>query len=249
MPHRPYIRTHSSANPTIVMIHGIVGSPRHFDFLIPLIPDSWNVYNLLLPGHGQGVREFGQSSMSQWKAHVAQCLDAVCAQTDTVLVVAHSMGTLFAIEEALRRPQIRGLFLLAVPLCPFVRPKTALASCKLSLGLGKNDPIACAMSADGGVTLSGKPWAYFPWIPRFVELLLQCRRTCRLLPRLQCPTIAFESKPDELVALRSYALLQQNPSVEAILLTESGHFRYSPPEAAMIKDRFSLLLQKQFPDG
>ncbi len=248
MPHRPFIRNHGSSRPTVVMIHGIVGSPRHFDFLIPLIPDNWNIYNLLLPGHGQGVREFGQSSMAQWKAHVADCLDRVCAQTDTVLVVAHSMGTLLAIEEALRRPQIRGLFLLAVPLCPFIRPKTALASCKLSLGLGKNDPIASAMTADGSVALSSKPWAYLPWIPRFGELLIQCRRTCKLLSQLRCPTLAFQSRPDELVSMRSYSLLRQNPYVETILLEQSGHFRYSVAEECLIKDRFSQLLQKQFPD-
>ena len=65
--HKEYIREADHANTAILMIHGIFGTPRHFDDIVKLVPDNWSVYNILLDGHGKGVREFSRTSMVKCK--------------------------------------------------------------------------------------------------------------------------------------------------------------------------------------
>ena len=88
----------------ILFVHGILGTPRHFAPFLPYVPASWSVCNLLLEGHGGSVRDFSHAAMAQWKQQVHAALDALLAEHDRVLITAHSMGTLFAIQEALQRP-------------------------------------------------------------------------------------------------------------------------------------------------
>ena len=66
MDHSEYIRVNSSET-AVLMIHGIAGTPAHFRELIPVIPEDWAVYNILLDGHGKNVEDFGRSSMQKWK--------------------------------------------------------------------------------------------------------------------------------------------------------------------------------------
>lgn len=99
----------------ILFVHGILGTPRHFAPFLPYVPASWSVCNLLLEGHGGSVRDFSHAAMAQWKQQVHAALDALLAEHDRVLITAHSMGTLFAIQEALQRP-VTELFLLNPPL-------------------------------------------------------------------------------------------------------------------------------------
>ena len=64
--HKEFIKEAEGANTAILMIHGIFGTPRHFDDIISLVPDNWSVYNILLDGHGKGVKEFSRTSMAKW---------------------------------------------------------------------------------------------------------------------------------------------------------------------------------------
>ena len=63
MNHDEYIREVDGAKTAVLMIHGIFGTPRHFDDIVNLAPKDWSVYNILLDGHGKGVREFSASSI------------------------------------------------------------------------------------------------------------------------------------------------------------------------------------------
>lgn len=246
MAHEAYIRVVPESKYTALMIHGIVGTPRHFDFLLPLIPDSWSVYNLLLDGHGHGVKEFGKTSMKKWKTQVSDTLETILAHSEKVVIVAHSMGTLFAISQAISHPEkIAGLLLLAVPLKPFVAPSATVASLKLMFGkVTPTDTVARNMGADSGVVLSPRLWEYIPWIPRFAELLLECRRTCKCLPALKVPTWVFQSRHDELVSQRSNRLLQDHPAVCCTLLQDSDHFAYGQGDASQILQAFETLLRQ-----
>ena len=101
----------------ILLIHGILSSSKHFDFLLPHIPEDLPCYDLLLDGHGGNVEDFSRTSMKKWKAQVSAKVQQLLAQYDELIIVAHSMGTLFCIDEALRLPQqVCGLFLMASPL-------------------------------------------------------------------------------------------------------------------------------------
>ena len=118
MNHAPFFREGTGPN-AVLLIHGIAGSPAHFRDLVPVIPEGFSVYNILLDGHSGTVDNLGRSSMAKWKAQVTATLHTLFDRHEKVVIVAHSMGTLFAIQAATRHPdRISRLFLLAVPTRP-----------------------------------------------------------------------------------------------------------------------------------
>ena len=239
MEHREYIKIQPESDTAVLLIHGILGTPNHFADLIPLIPERWSVCNLLLDGHGRTVADFAATSMKKWKAQVADVLEKLLAQHRRVVIVAHSMGTLFAIASAIRQPErIGGLFLLAVPLRPFVRYRAAAASVKLALGIAGEDATAAAMRCDSSVELERGLWKYMKWTPRFVELLREAALTEKEIHRLTVPTVALQSGRDELVSDRSADILEKNPCVRVVRMPESGHFGYHGREKAAVLEQF-----------
>lgn len=236
MKYTPYYRIKEDAETAALFIHGIVGTPMHFQELVPLIPEHWSVYNILLDGHGKNVEDFARTSMAKWKAQVSAQLDEILKTHSKVLIVAHSMGTLFAINEAIRRPdQVKGLFLLAVPLTPRVLPSGAVNSVRIALNRVTPDSAAADMENDCGVHLSPKLWKYLGWIPRFYELLVEAHRTKSKLEKITVPCRAFQSARDELVSGRSCELLQVHPGIRVTLLPHSGHFCYKGDDLPLLQ--------------
>lgn len=109
--HLEYIREVPGSKTAVLFIHGILGTPNHFARLVDAVPDEWAVYNILLEGHGRTVEDFASATMEQWKTQVRCLVLKLSDEYDNIIVVAHSMGTLFAIEEAVRNPKIKKLFL------------------------------------------------------------------------------------------------------------------------------------------
>ena len=245
MNHQEYRRIVTGAETAVLRIHGIVGTPHHFDNLIPLIPENWSVVNLLLEGHGQGAAEFGAASMDQWKGQVSRELDALLAYHERVLIVGHSMGTLFAIQSAIDCPdRVAGLFLQAVPLRPYVHPKMTLASAKLMLDVGvEEDPLARALEQDSSGEVVWRLWEYIGWPIRFVELLAECERIRRALPQLMVRTLALQSCRDELVSDLSIRDLEKNENVRVIPMKNSGHFGYEGEELEIMLKEFEKMIQ------
>ena len=249
MEHREYVRVVAGADTAVLMIHGIVGTPAHFRDLVPLVPENWTLVNLLLDGHGGSVGDFSRASMHRWKAQVNGWVQSLTASHRRVILVAHSMGTLFAIRAAVERPEeIAALFLLAVPLRPWVRLRTAAASLRLALGL-PGHKISREMAADTSVALTWKLWQYLGWIPRYVELLAEIGQVRRLLPRLTVPTEAFQSRVDELVSARSIRDLEGHPHIALTVLEESGHFAYGTEDRKLLQQRFREIISKNLRDG
>ena len=244
MKYAPYVRIVPGARQAVLLIHGIVGTPMHFRDLLPLIPEDWSVYNILLDGHGKQVEDFSRTSMKKWKAQVAAQLDDILETHERVLIVAHSMGTLFAIEESLRRPErISALFLLNVPLTPWVTPATWINSLRLAFGKVKPGTPAADMLEDGGIHLTRKLWKYLGWIPRFCELLVDSYRTKSKLTNISVPCIAFQSKNDELVSRRAYRILQMCSHIQTAELPNSGHFAYKGADLTLLQDTFSKTIE------
>lgn len=242
MSHREYIREVPGSRKAVLMIHGILGTPRHFEFLLPLIPEDWAVYNLLLDGHGGTVDDFSRTSMKKWKSQVSARLDDLLRRYDEIILVAHSMGTLFSIQEAIARPEkIRHLFLLQCPLRPWLKLRYACYSLLLPFGIVPK--AAQDMCSDCSLTLTRKLWKYLGWIPRFLELFAECRKTRQLLGQLTVPCLVFQSQRDEMVSLRSSKDLGRHPHYRMFCLKTSGHFGYSQEDAKMLKEEFSKLFQ------
>lgn len=243
MKYSPYIRPVPGASTAVLMIHGIVGTPAHFQGLLPVIPEDWSIYNILLDGHGKQVEDFAQTSMAKWKAQVSRQLDEILQTHRQVVIVAHSMGTLFAIEQAIKRPdRIKALFLLAVPLTPRVHPSVVFASPAVAFGRVRPGSVGEKMLSDCGVQLSPKLWKYITWFPRFWELLQEARSVRNLLPGLTVPCFAFQSRQDELVSRRACKYLAAHPKIQTTVLPGSGHFAYDTADLALLQSKLKELL-------
>lgn len=235
MGHEPYIRIVPGSTQAVLMIHGIVGTPRHFDCLLPYIPAHWSIHNILLDGHGGTVRDFSRSSMTKWKAQVRGELADLCGQYDQVVVIAHSMGTLLTIEAVSEFPQVKSLILLNVPLCPWVHPAMIPRSLKLCFGkIDRSNPKELALECASGVQVTWKLWQYLGFIPRYVELLILCKKTQNRISDITLPGHAFFSVLDELVSMRSHRFFIGHPTVQTHILANSGHFCYSDEDLPAI---------------
>ena len=239
MEHREFKRILPHADTALLLIHGIVGTPNHFSMLLPLIPEDISVWNLLLDGHGKGVREFAHTSMEKWEQQMDSVVTELLHSHKRVYVAAHSMGTLFAIEQALRHKEIAGLFLLAAPLEVFVKPSVCGNALKLCLDkIQPDDRVALAMKACGGVKLERNLLVYLTWTPRFWELLCKIREVRKKLPLLTTPCIALQSRQDELVSRHTVKYLEKSSAVSVIELENSGHFFYSESDLRLIRKMF-----------
>lgn len=242
MYHEPYIRE-GTGRYAVLLIHGIAGSPGHFRELVPIIPEAFSVINILLDGHNGTVRDFGRSSMAKWKEQTRQILADLFDRYEKVIIVAHSMGTLFAIQAAIDHPQkIPRLFLLNVPTRPWVRLSTWITALKVAFGK-LDHPKAQAMRGDTGIALNPRLWEYLGWAPRMLELLQECSRVRKLLPQLTVPAQVFQSEDDELVSVRSCRDLT-NPCIQLTLLRDSGHFVYGKEDTALLRQRLLDTLER-----
>ena len=227
--HREYIRIAEKGELAVLMIHGIVGSPAHFKEFIPLVPQTVSVYNLLLDGHGSSVKDFSKTSMAKWKQQINSTLDEILSRHKAVFILAHSMGTLFAIDAALEhRERVKYLFLLSVPLAPRVTFKAILAAVRLALGIaGEDDATAKAMKADTSVKLERNLFKYLGWVPRYLELFGLIAETKKKLGNITAPGSCYQTAKDELVGRKTGKMLRERTSLRCFTLENSGHFAYS----------------------
>ncbi|MBR3952940.1 MAG: alpha/beta fold hydrolase [Oscillospiraceae bacterium] len=238
MKHNEFIRIVPESEKAILFIHGIAGTPNHFDEFIGLVPKDVSVYNMLLDGHGKKTRDFSASSMRKWKEQVRNTVDELLKEHKKIYIAAHSMGTLFAIGEAVEKAEIEKLFLLAVPIKLFVRPAALFSAFKIYLGkVSENDLKTQAMKNCCGIELSKNPFEYLGWIPRFLELFDEIGKTKKVIPKLKTNCRIYQSKNDELVSLKSVSLLRNKTKASVKVLEKSGHYYYD-------KDDFDFLLNE-----
>lgn len=243
MNHAPFFREGTGPN-AVLLIHGIAGSPAHFRDLVPVIPEHFSIYNILLDGHSGTVDNLSRSSMAKWKAQVATVLEDLLARHEKVVIVAHSMGTLFAIQAAIEHPhRIPHLFLLNIPTRPWVRPSTWYTC--LRVAFGKLDrPADQAMRGETALDLTPKLWKYTGWVPRMIELLCECSKTRKRLSELRVPTQAFQSQADELVSTRSCLDLKDHPHIRLTVLKDSGHFVYGHSDTEFLRQQLRNTLME-----
>ncbi len=235
--HREYKRIVRGSPFAVLFVHGIAGTPDHFHEWIRHLPDNISVHNLLLDGHGKGVQDFSKASMKKWKAQVSHAIEELAQSHEEVYVVAHSMGTLLAVEEVLKTDCVSKLYLLAVPLRVCPKPRMMVTSMKIFFDrVDPNDPIAVAAKECYGIATDKNPFHYLGWIPRYLELFSLIRKTRKSIGQLPVPTLVFQSRRDEMVSLRSNRFLVKNPNIFLTVLENSGHYYYA-------KDDFDLLLK------
>ena len=244
--HEAYIREVPGSRKAVLLVHGIVSTPRMFDGYRPLIPADWSVHNLLLAGHGGSVKDFGNTSMAKWKAPVKGCLSRLCEENDRVVVIAHSMGTLLTLQAAEGKPQVKGMVLLDVPLRVWVSPSMALRSLKFAL-LGSTGTTETEKATYRciGVALNKRLWEYLGWLPRFWELLVLCREVRKQMPQPPCLCAVFHGRHDELVRRSSASYFRDKPWAKQRMLPGSGHFYFPPEDRAEIEEEIRNLFTEK----
>ena len=113
----------AGAKAAVLLLHGILSAPQFFDFLLPEIPSDISVYGILLDGHGDTPEALAHTSMQKWKQQVHDLAAVLTARYEQIIIAAHSMGTLFALQLARQYPEkISRMLLLGVPLSVHLTP-------------------------------------------------------------------------------------------------------------------------------
>lgn len=228
----------------LLLVHGILGAPDYFDFLRPCVGPQWRIEPLLLQGHGSTVVAFGRASMARWKQQVSEAVERLRAEGyDTIVIAAHSMGTLFALDQAFQG-RVEALFLLNPPLRLRVTPKLLLNPVKMKLRLSAAPDVMAARRAYS-IGDDANPLHYLGWVPRYMELFREISRMRSVIHRSQWPDIPMVvgiSSHDEMVSPKVIRFFEGKPRVEVLPLSESSHYHYLPADKQLVIGAFSRLL-------
>lgn len=243
MEHNEYKRIVGGAKCAVLLIHGIVGTPNHFTDLLPLIPDSMSIWNLLLDGHGKQVRDFSHTSMKKWENQVADAVQELSLYHESIYIAAHSMGALLSIENAVKNPKIKSMFLLAVPLKLFIKPKMAINSFKVYRDrIDPTDDEGMASKRCYGIAPDKNPFHYIGWIPRYFELFAKIRKVRKNLLSFHTDCTSLQSQKDEMVSLKSEKFMKQNTNIRIVKLNHSGHYYYDKTDYGILIREFKKFL-------
>lgn len=244
MDRKQTIRCIQGADIAILFVHGILGTPDHFELFLPLVPPNWSIYNVLLKGHGGSVKDFSAASMAEWKQQVHEALQLLLATHSKVIIAAHSMGTLFAIQEAIDNP-IAALFLLNVPLKVRIRFRLLKTVWRVFRGnIKQSDAWSLAAERAYGIDRDNHIWRYVGWLPRYIELFSEIRKTRKIAYKLAVPCQIYLSSQDEMVSPKSDKAFEKNTYVTVKMLTSSGHFYYSPEDQQLLYNDFLDMIKR-----
>lgn len=243
MNHLEYINVVKDANVAFVFIHGIVGSPNHFDDFIPLVPDSYSVYNILLDGHGKSVGDFAKSSMKKWQNQINDLINKLENTYDNIYIVAHSLGTLLSFNISLTYKKIKGMFFLATPLKIILKPSMVLTSLKIYINKIKPTDIKTLEAKRCySINHSYNILKYLGWIPRFIELFKIAKQTRKITPNIEIPTYIYMSNKDEVVSRKSLKYLN-NSNFKTFVLKNSQHFYYDKFDKVFLLNEFNNFIK------
>ncbi len=245
--HQAWKRLPAAPTDTVVLcIHGILGSPNHFRDFLERIPARYAVYSILLDGHGGTVEDFSHSSMSAWKKQVRCVMKHLTQRYAHIIILAHSMGTLFAMQAAIAYPQsVTQLFLLGTALRPHITFRTVHESWRIMMHkVAANDLRTRVFQASTSIAFLPHPLYYIKWLPHYLALFREMKYTRKLLPQLRVPCITVQSGKDELVSKRAYRDLGCNPCIRRCILPDSNHAYYSPKDKSLMLALFSQIFEE-----
>ena len=243
MPYKTYIR-HASGDTAILFIHGILGSPMHFERFIDAVSADYGIYNILLEGHGGSVRNFSKASMEKWKKQVDEAATVLLSRYDKIFIVGHSMGTFFAMDTAVKySKRVKGILLLQSPLKIGVKPIAVKYSMQVLFGqIKEDDEFMKEYKNANSIDLNLRFWEYIGWIPRYLELFAESKRARQTITKIDVPCVVFQSAKDELVSMKSTGFVPNKPNIKLTVLKNSTHFIYEKSEYSEIIATFCKMI-------
>jgi carboxylesterase len=225
--HVEYRYKAESSDTVVVFVHGIQGSPLQFDFLVHGLNGLYSIENLLLPGHGQTVREFSRSGFTQWQNYVDERVKKLHKEYRNIILVGHSMGGLLSAWTAKFYPEyIRGLFLMSVPLKIHVRYSYITNGFTAVFSKNDKDEVIAAARRGNSITASN-PFHYLAGVLLYYELLRKSKSTRAVLQELRLPIVLVHSADDEIVSGRSLQYVSEKQNIQVVIVNNAGHYHYS----------------------
>lgn len=242
--HIEYRRIVEDARVAVLCVHGIMGTPNHFRDLIPLIPDDFSILNIVIDGHCGSVSDFSHASMKKWEDCVERAVNELLENHDEIYVLAHSMGTLLTMEQAMKNPRITRLFYLSVPIKVGLKLRMVDTAMRVYFNkIRPTDKFALAGRECYGITDSKNIFKYLGWAPRFLDLFSKISYIRKNLYKFETPCTAYQSALDEMVSPKSIDILKKESKMRVVTLENSGHFYYSPDDTEYLKQEFKLFLE------
>lgn len=243
--HEEFIRISDNKKVACLMVHGIVGTPRYFDKLIPLLPEDWSIYNILLDGHGKKAEDFCKTSMKKWKAQVEDIITMLENDHEEIVVIAHSMGTLLTLDASMRNgTKIKQMVLFAVPLVPFVKPVALSMALKVVFKIAKEDEAEeLAAKKQYSIEPDWRLWKYMGFAPRYIELLGLIREVKGKINNVNIPCSIFMCGNDEMVSRKSCKHLKQNKNFTNHFLKNSSHNWFEENDFEYVKQEIKKLTE------
>lgn len=244
--HKEFVRLTNNKKTACLMVHGIVGSPRYFDNIIPLLPEEWNIYNILLDGHGKHVSDFCKTNMKKWKSQVEGMVKMLSDEYDEVIIIAHSMGTLLSIEAAEKYPvKIKHMILFAVPVCPRLKAEALYVSLKVILKkVNEESEAEVNARRQYSIEPDWRLWRYVGFAPRYMELLSLCRKVREKINTVTIPATVFMCGKDEMVSGKSIEYLCENTNFENHCLDNSSHNWFNENDFEYVKHVINRFLKR-----
>lgn len=99
-----YRRAGSSNDETVLLIHGLAGSSKTWDAVIPTLAEQYDVIAPDLLGHGESAKPRGDYSLGAFASGLRDFLAMM--EIDSVTIVGHSFGGGVAMQLAYQYPHL-----------------------------------------------------------------------------------------------------------------------------------------------
>ena len=200
--------------PAIVLIHGIGVSHRYFSRLYRHLARTRTVACIDLPGFGGVSKPGSDPDIVAMAAGIGEVIDAL--GLDRVVLVGQSMGSQWAVETALQRPELVSLAVAIGPVAD-VAHRTALDQMRaLALDtLGEPPWINAVVLVE--YVLCGIPW-YLTQLRHMLRYPLEDK-----VADLPMPLLVIQGSADPIAGLRWCRLLRDSARSANLAIVPGHH--------------------------
>lgn len=180
----------------VLFIHGFSAQVEDNSYFIETMKKHKliDIHTFILPGHEQ--RRMGKVKYQDWIQASEVELNKLLAQYSKVTIVAHSMGTILAINLASRYPEVIEKLVLISPAYLYGNTEQNRRDFKKLLKLEIDPTIGTGF--EGALhKLINVPF------PRFLEYRKLVKANAENIPKVVCPTLILHGTIDNIVPIRS----------------------------------------------
>lgn len=237
-------------SPAVLALHGFGATTQEVLLVVEIARElGLRALAPLLPGHGSSVHDLARTRYKDWHAAAEQALATLARDSERVIVVGSSMGSLIALDLAADHPdRVVGVGVLGSPIrLPWPYPSLALAAISLlrlpDFTLRKFGPdILDPEARRTQVTYSEQP------IYAGNDVRLAGRRVEARLGQVHCPAFVAHGRCDRVCPVRNarrvYAQLGTVAwRKELLILERSHHIITRDVERGLLRTRLSAFIQ------